>query len=269
MTQRSSATCGLFLLLFGMLLLLATTGLIQVDFWGVFIPLLMIAFGGLTLWMVSTRRGGPQHVEVHVPLEGAKSARVRVRFGAGRLTLAAGGQGDELGAVQAFGDVRQRATTTGDERSVEFWVPTEFLGDILAPWKWSGLQPPSWDVKLREAIPLTLDVEAGACQMDLDLTSLQVRDLRLVTGASSVIVRMPGAAGETRARITAGAAEVKIRVPPGVAARVRVPTGLGEVKVDRGRFPGGDGLFESKDYATAANKVDLSIEVGAASAEIS
>jgi hypothetical protein len=74
--------------------------------------------------------------------------------------LAAGGQGDELGAVRAFGDVRQRATTTGDERSVEFWVPTEFLGDILAPWKWSGLQPPSWDVKLREAIPLTLDVEA-------------------------------------------------------------------------------------------------------------
>jgi hypothetical protein len=48
MTQRSSATCGLFLLLLGMLLLLATTGLIQVDFWGAFIPLLMIAFGGLT-----------------------------------------------------------------------------------------------------------------------------------------------------------------------------------------------------------------------------
>jgi len=269
MTQRYSTTCGLVLLFFGLLLLLATTGLIQVDFWGMLIPLLLIGFGGLTLWMVFTRRGGPQRVEAHVPLEGAKSARVRVRFGAGRLTLVAGGQGDELGAVQALGNVRQRATTIGDERSVEFWVPTEFLGDVFAPWKWSGLQPPSWDVKLREAIPLTLDVEAGACQMDLDLTSLQVRDLRLVTGASSVIVRMPGAAGETRAHITAGAAEVKVRVPPGVAARVRVPTGLGEVKVDRGRFPGGDGLFESKDYATAGNKVDLSVEVGAASVEIS
>jgi len=44
---------------------------------------------------------------------------------------------------------------------------------------------------------------------------------------------------------------------------------LGEVKVDRSRFPGGDGLFESKDYATAGNKVDLSVEVGAASVEIS
>ena len=269
MTGRSSATCGLFLLLFGMLLLLATTGLIQVDFWGVFIPLLMIAFGGLTLWTVITRRGGPRQVKVHVPLERAKSASVRVRFGAGKLTLTSGVQGEDLASVQALGEVRLRATTTSDERSVEFWVPVEFLGDVLAPWKWSGSQPPSWDVRLRQAIPLSLIVEAGACQLDLDLTSLQVRDLRLVTGASSVMVRMPGAAGETRARITAGAAGVKVRVPPGVAARVRVPTGLGEVQVDRGRFPGGDGLFESKDFATAANKLDLSVEVGAASVEIS
>ena len=269
MAQRSSATCGLILLLFGLLLLLSTTGLIQVDFWGILIPTLMIAFGGLTLWTVLTRRGGPQQVEVHVPLEGAKSARIRIRFGAGKLNLTSAAGGDDLASVLALGDVRQRATTTGDERSVEFWIPTEFLGDVLAPWKWSGQSPPSWDVRVREAIPLSLDVEAGACQMDLDLTSLQVRDLRLVTGASSVMVRMPSASGESHARITAGAAEVKVRIPAGVAARVRVPTRLGEVQVDRGRFPGGDGLFESKDFATAANKVDLSIEVGAASVEIS
>jgi hypothetical protein len=50
---------------------------------------------------------------------------------------------------------------------------------------------------------------------------------------------------------------------------VRVPTGLGEIEVDRRRFPGGGGQFESKDFAIAANKVDLSVEVGAASVEIS
>jgi hypothetical protein len=269
MTQRSSTTCGLVLLLFGLLLLMATTGLIQVDFWGILIPVLMIGFGGLTLWMVFTHRGGPRHVEVHAPLEGAKSASIRFRFGAGVLKLGAGAQGDDLGAVQALGEVRQHASTSGDERIVEFWVPTEFFGDVLAFWKWSGSSPPSWNVQLRQAIPLSLNFEAGACQMDLDLTSLQVRDLRLVTGASSVTVRMPIAAGETHARITAGAAEVKVRVPPGVAARVRVPTGMGEVEVDRGRFPGGDGLFESRDFSTAANKLDLSVEVGAASVEIS
>ena len=269
MSQRSSVTCGVILVLFGLLLLLGTTGLIEVDFWGFAIPLLMIAFGVLTLWMVLTRRGAPQRVDLHVPLEGAKSARVRMRFGAGRLTLAAGSSTGTLVQVQALGGVRHRATSTGEERSVEVWVPTEFLGDVLAPWKWWGRETPAWDVRLKEAIPLQLDVEAGACQMDLDLTALQVRDFRLATGASSVMVRMPTAAGESRARITAGAAEVKVRIPPGVAARVRVPTGLGEVQVDRARFPGGSGLYESRDYATSANKIDMAIEVGAASVEIS
>jgi hypothetical protein len=263
------APCGLVLLLFGLLLLLATTGLIQVNFWGIVIPLLMIGFGGLTLWMVFTRGALPQHVEAHVPLDGAASARIRLRFGAGRLKLVSGGSGNELASVLALGGVSQRATTSGGERSVEFWVPASFLGDVLAPWKWSGLQPPSWDVTLRQAIPLSLDIEAGACEMDLDLTSLLVRDLRLVTGASSVMARMPSAAGETRVHITAGAAGVKVRIPPGVAARVRVPTRLGEVQVDRGRFPGGDGLYESKDFGTAPNKVDLLVEVGAAAVEIS
>jgi hypothetical protein len=122
---------------------------------------------------------------------------------------------------------------------------------------------------LREATPLRLEVETGACQMDLDLTSLLVRDLRIATGASSTLVRMPTAAGETRARVSAGAAEVKVRIPPGVAARIRVPTSLGEVKVDQSRFPGGSGSFESPDYAEARNKVDLSIEIGAASVDVS
>jgi predicted membrane protein len=269
MAQRSYASCGFVLLLIGLLLLLATTGLIAIDFWGILIPLLMIAFGGLTLWMVATRRGEPHEMEVRVPLEGATSARVKIRFGAGRLMLTSGSEGQDLGRVQAFGEVRARGTTVAEGRLAEFWVPTEFLGDILAPWKWSERRPPTWNMTLREAIPLDLDVEAGACQMDLDLTSLQVRELRLVTGASSVDVRMPKAAGETRARLTVGAAGVKVHIPDGVAARVRVPTSLGEVEVNRSRFPGSNGMFESKDFASAAHKVDVSIEVGAASVEIS
>lgn len=269
MSTRTSATCGLILLIFGLLLLLATTGLIAIDFWGILIPGLMIAFGALTLWMVFTRSGELERTEARVALEGTSSAVLKVRFGAGRLTLGAGATGDELCRVDALGAVAQRSTTAGQERSVDLWIPGDFVADVLAPWKWSGRQPPTWDVRVRQALPVRLEVQAGACEMNLDLTDLVVRDLRLITGASSVMLRMPTSAGETNARVTAGAADVKVRIPPGVAARVRVPTGLGEVNVDRSRFPGGEGLFESKDFAGAANKIDLSVEVGAASVEIS
>ncbi|HMK08715.1 MAG TPA: hypothetical protein VK449_06745 [Anaerolineales bacterium] len=268
MTQRTSVTCGALLLGFGLLLLLATTGVIHIDFWGILIPALMIALGVLTLWTVTRRRDEPTNVELHTRLDGAERASIRVRFGAGRLSLGGGAAGEDLAIVQAFGAASQRATTVGDERTVDYWIPAEFIGDILAPWKWTGQHPPSWDLRLREGVPTRLVVEAGACELDLDLRSLVVRDLRLATGASAVTVRMPSAAGETHVRIAAGAAEIKVEVPPGVAARIHVPTGLGAVEVDNNRFPGGGGEYQSPDYASAANKVDLTVEIGAASFRI-
>jgi hypothetical protein len=268
MSQRFTLTCGLGLLIFGVLLLLTTLGVFQIDFWGFLVPAAMIGLGILTLWLVATRRNEPTRSEVHAALDGAASAVVHLRFGAGRLTLAGGAGPDEVGAVDAFGGVEQKVSTTGTRRSVEWKVPTEFIGEVLAPWKWAGREPPAWSVRLRQGIPIDLRVEAGACDMDLDLTSLQIGELRLLTGASGVQLRMP-AAGETRAHVSAGAAGVRVIIPEGVAARIRVPTNLGEVSVDPGRFPGSGGQFESRDYAAAANKLDLTVEVGAASVNIS
>jgi hypothetical protein len=256
------------LFLFGVLLLLATTGVLAIDLWGLLIPTLLIALGVFTLWMAFTRSGALERAEAHVELDGATEAEVKLRFGAGRLNVGPGARGNDLAEVDALGGVAQRAATSGGRRSADFWVPGSFLADVLAPWKWANREPPAWDVRLREAVPLDLEVQAGACEINLELTSLVVRELRLLTGASSVRLHLPAGAGETRAHITAGAAGVIVRVPPGVAARVRVPTGLGEVKVDLARFPGGDGRFESPGFAEAANRVDLSVEVGAASVEI-
>ena len=39
-------------------------------------------------------------------------------------------------------------------------------------------------------------------------------------------------------------------------------TGLASVTVDQTRFPGGDNRYQSPDYDSAANKVDIDIETG-------
>src|SRR3990170_3481178 len=248
---------------------MGSLGWIRVDFWRVFFPLLLILLGTLTLWTVVNRSGAPEQVELQVPLETARGARLRFRFGAGRLRIGAGAHADHLLELSARGGARTSAKMDGDQKAVEVWVPTEFFGDVLAPWKWYGGEPPRWDGRLRGAVPLQLDFEIGACEAEVDLTDLLVREFRLATGASSTLVRMPAAAGETRARIAAGAASVKIVIPSGVAARVVTQTGLGEVKVDGRRFPRNGSIFESADYSSAKNKVDLSVEAGAASVEIS
>jgi hypothetical protein len=54
-----------------------------------------------------------------------------------------------------------------------------------------------------------------------------------------------------------------------VAARIRVKTGIASVNVDSNRFPRQDGgLYESADYATAANRADITIDTGVGSVEI-
>ena len=252
----------------GAVLFLSAVGWIRVDFWQLILPVLLILLGILTLWTVVNRGGSPEQIELQVPLDGARGARLRFRFGAGQLNLRAGAQAGHVVEISARGGARASTTTEGDQKAVEVWVPTEFLGDVLAPWKWWGGTPPRWDGRLPGGLPLRLDLEIGACEANVDLTDLLVRDFRLATGASSTTIRMPAAAGETRARISAGAASVKVMIPRGVAARVVTQTGLGEVKIDKARFPGVGPIYQSEDYGSARNKVDLAVEVGAASVEI-
>jgi hypothetical protein len=95
-----------------------------------------------------------------------------------------------------------------------------------------------------------------------------VTELRLGTGASATEIRLPKAAGATKVRIEAGAASVKIWVPQGVGARIRAEGGLSDMKVDGSRFPRQGLYHQSPDYETAANKVDLSIQMGVGSAEV-
>jgi hypothetical protein len=90
----------------------------------------------------------------------------------------------------------------------------------------------------------------------------------LQTGASAIDLTLPANAGYTRVDISAGAASVTVRVPSGVAARVRARGGLASVCVDRDRFPRVRGVHQSLDYDTALNKVDVNIETGVGSVDV-
>jgi hypothetical protein len=115
---------------------------------------------------------------------------------------------------------------------------------------------------------MALKLETGASESILDLSELLVTELNLQSGASSTELTLPAGAVYTRAKISGGAASFKVRVPSGVAARIQYSGGIASLDVDELRFPrSGDG-FQSPDFATAKNKVELNIEVGAASVEV-
>jgi len=59
------------------------------------------------------------------------------------------------------------------------------------------------------------------------------------------------------------------KVPPGVAARLRVKSGLAAVNVNPNRFPRQEGgLYQSNDYTTATNRADITIDTGVGAIEV-
>jgi hypothetical protein len=95
-----------------------------------------------------------------------------------------------------------------------------------------------------------------------------VTELKLKSGASSTQMTLPAHAGHTRAQIESGAASVNVRIPEGVAARIRTRAGLASIQVDTQRFPRSGEYYQSPDYEAAEHRVDLDVQTGVGSVDV-
>lgn len=138
----------------------------------------------------------------------------------------------------------------------------------FVPFLTEGQSGAHLDLELNRNVPLDLEVQLGAAEADLDLADLKVSRLRLDAGASRSRVRMP-AAGQTTAMIRGGATDLRLEVPPGVAARLVIEGALSSIQIDAERFPMvsselGRSEYRSPDYETAVDRLDATISLGAA-----
>ncbi|HET7702032.1 MAG TPA: hypothetical protein VFK35_01420 [Candidatus Limnocylindrales bacterium] len=244
----------------GVILLLSTTGsmgrspgaLIS-DGW----PWLLVGLGAWFLVGAVLPLGTGPTESLTIPLGGIAEASVRIRFGAGELDVGPAAPGSLVDGSFIGGVVRR---DLGPGRVELAQDTTDGL-----PW----LDGPSrWAVGLAPEVPLDLRLETGAARAWLDLGDLRVRALDLQTGASETRIRLPRAAGATSVRAETGAASLTIEVPEGVAARIRSRMTIGSTQVDEARFPRAAVGFESPDYATAANRVDLDLQGGVGSVRV-
>jgi Cell wall-active antibiotics response 4TMS YvqF len=200
--------------------------------------------------------------------EGAQIANIRLEFGAGNLSLGALDASDDALArmhfegpaglrPEALYDVRGGVGDLGyvSRHADQVWQNFPFIG--------RARDHADLRVQLAPSVPMTLDVQAGAADSLLDLTGLRVTRFDLQTGAADTRVRLPEAAGFTTVVVKAGIAQLQIEIPRGVAADIDVTTGLGERAIDQSRFaPLGNGRFRSPEYETAANRVQMRLELG-------
>ena len=124
-----------------------------------------------------------------------------------------------------------------------------------------------WDVALNAEVPIALKLNLGANKSDLDLHDMNITDLDLDTGASDTKLTLPSK-GRFRADLDLGAASLEVIIPDGLSARIRASLGAADFKIDQSRFPHNGSFYQSSDYETAANAVDMTIDAGAASIQV-
>lgn len=205
-------------------------------------------------------------------LDGASSASVTVRYGASRLEI---GHLDEPGLLARGSltgyrgaQIRSSYQVSGGHGDLEVQIGARPDGFLIARDDQPEGSPHTLRLDLTGAIPLDLNVDGGLGDARLDLRDLQVRTLQQAIGASRSEIILP-AQGQTRAVIRAGAASIRIEVPEGVAARIQTSaSALSRLEINEARFPRQGSIYESPEYASASNRAEIILQVGAASVEI-
>ncbi|HLF24883.1 MAG TPA: DUF5668 domain-containing protein [Anaerolineae bacterium] len=265
MNPRSGAAFwAVILITVGAIFLLQNLGVLRVG-WGVLWPVFLILIGGWLLLSNFIGRGSRATSTQLIPLDGAREARLEVHHGAGELRIGSSADPATLINSTFDGELEQRVQRDGERVDARLSLNRDWTF-----WMWPGSwwgAPLHWRLDINREVPLTLDVHTGASTANLDLRELKVRDFKLETGASTIDVYLP-ANGQVAARVKAGAATVRLHLPESVAARVRGVVGVGTLKLNEARFPYLNGVHQSPNYDTAANRVDLSVEAGAATVTV-
>jgi hypothetical protein len=222
-----------------------------------FWPTILILLGG---WIIFGYffRGDVEEEQVSIDLQGASQASLKLSHGAGRIVVGAGAAPGQLLSGSFSGGVKHSAHRAGDRLDVRLESRPFAFPPFISGWQGMG-----WNFSLNRDIPIALKLETGASQAEFDLRDVKVTDLKVSTGASKADITLPANAGMTTVKVELGAASLDMLVPQGVAARIRTEQGVSAIEIDTTRFPYSNGIYESADYSSVENKVDIVIQAGA------
>ncbi len=139
----------------------------------------------------------------------------------------------------------------------ETWVVLEENGSS------DSADSAAWDIGIAPGIALDLSMTLDATSSDVDLKALSITALDAEANASTFRLVLPAAyTGDAKGRIKAAAGNVQVTIPPGAAVRVVIETKAGSRDVPA-RFVQKNGGYETPEYASAKNRLTLTISANA------
>jgi hypothetical protein len=230
----------------------------KVSFWMI-VRLALVLLGALLLAGCATRaRVGTLETESQsVELGDANSVRVEINFGAGDLQVS-GGAEKLLEADFNYNVARLKPEVEYADGKLAIRQPdieglpvlqniTDFRNE--------------WGLRLSDKVPMDLSVIVGGGSSDLQLSGLPLTRLDINQGAGISTVDLSGDwVRDLDVTIETGAADITVRLPKDVGARVEVEAGPTTIEATGLRQDGN--VYTNDAYGVSEVTLDVEMEAG-------
>lgn len=112
-----------------------------------------------------------------------------------------------------------------------------------------------------------INLKMGAGETKFDISKFKVRTLNFDGGAAELDIKIGDLLPIADVNVKTGVADVKVRIPQGSGCRIKTQTGL-STKDFTGFTKISEGLYETPNFQSAANKVFINFEGGISSFEV-
>jgi hypothetical protein len=229
--------------------------------WGSLVALLLtLAILASVLWLFGTSMGtGGALVseDIRQALDGATQAKVVIAPAVGTLHIEALPESASLveGVIHLSSGERATPKFAVEDETATFTLRSE--GMAFGPFAGSWDDQRGWDLGLNPDVPLQLEISLGGGKSDVDLTGLTVNDLEVSMGVGQTTVTLPDE-GRFQAKIEGAIGQTVVVIPAGLAARIRVETGLAGSQLPDG-YQRRDDVYTSPGYDSADHRIDLEV----------
>ncbi len=234
--------------------------------------------------------------ELAEPLGAVTAAQFDINAGTGNLTLdgltgseplLAGGSLEYLEG-QSLPD---RSLITNNDQAVLKWAAVGALKTgFHFPWEASN-GATEWQIHLNPKVAYDLTAYSGGGNVSLDLAGLTISKVNANTDGGNMEVILPdrtaglsvtakSGGGKVTVEIgssitgghtieaSSGAGNVTVRLHEGTAARIHITNGMGKAIVDSRFLKIDDKTYQSPDYDSAADRVEITADSGAGNVTI-
>lgn len=230
------------------------------------------------------------------PLDGAKTAKVDINTGIGNLTidpLTGDTQVLASGTLQYFEDqgLPTRSVNTSNGQTT-LTLTRKDTGQSWFHFPWEIFNGElEWQIHLNPTVASDIIAHSDGGNVKLYLAAIAATHVAADTGGGNLEVVLPdnvanlnasartgggnvtieigsGTKGNNIVDANSGAGNVIIHVPKSIAARVHARTGIGRATVDPWFSKIDSNTYQSPDYDSAANKVEITAHSGAGNVSI-